>query len=231
MEISRVWSSFNHLNGGDSDRRSVKLCEQPMGSHHAVSPVLLGLRRFLSVGGEESLGGFLKRGPTDRAVVAPIVLMQYPYGRLAHPHARTARTASPSLADAAQLIAWIGHGGSDSSGHQLASRRHSIGLLRVRAGSQRGLLELLDDGSQHGEVHATNELGVGPGHRVEGAVGQHDRAVGAVWCVPALSQRFAGAGEKPFPVCSGASGCSGLVSDDVSCFPSTLPIVGNVSSP
>jgi hypothetical protein len=56
MEISRVWSSFNHLNGGDSDRRSVKLCEQPMGSHHAVSPVLLGLRRFLSVGGEESLG-------------------------------------------------------------------------------------------------------------------------------------------------------------------------------
>jgi hypothetical protein len=33
------------------------------------------------------------------------------------------------------------------------------------------------------------------------------------------------------PVCSGASGCSGLVSDDVSCFPSTLPIVGNVSSP
>jgi hypothetical protein len=52
-----------------------------------------------------------------------------------------------------------------------------------------------------------------------------------VWCVPALSQRFTGAGERPFPVCSGASGCSGLVSDDVSCFPSTLPIVGNVSSP
>ena len=60
------------------------------------------------------------------------------------PQARTARTASPSLADAAQLIAWIGHRGSDSSGHQLASRRHSIGLLRVRAGSQRGLLELLE---------------------------------------------------------------------------------------
>jgi hypothetical protein len=46
-------------------------------------------------------------------------------------------------------------------------------------------------------------LGVGFGHRVDGAVGQHDRAVGAVWCVPALSQRFAGAGEKPFPFALG----------------------------
>jgi hypothetical protein len=85
MEISSSWSSFNHLNGGDSDRCSVTLCEQPMGSHHAVSPVLLGLRGFFRVGGEESLGGFLKRGQTDRAVVAPVVLMQYTYGRRSSP--------------------------------------------------------------------------------------------------------------------------------------------------
>ena len=36
---------------------------------------------------------------------------------------------------------------------------------------------------------------------------------------------------RAVPGLPGASDCSGLVSDDVSCFPSTLPIVGNVSSP
>jgi hypothetical protein len=80
--------------------------------------------------------------------------------------------------------------------------------------SHRGFLELLDYGSQHGEVHATNELGVVPGQRVDGAIGQHDRAVGAAWCVPALSQRFAGAVEKSFSAWLRTSGRSGLISDD-----------------
>src|SRR5215217_4336716 len=101
-------------------------------------------------------------------------------------------------------------------------REHSIGLLRVRAGSQRGLLELLDDGQ-------LGWRGRRPPCRRGSWTTRSCR--GRVWCVPELSQRFAGAGEKPFPVRSRTSGCSGLVSDDVSCFPSTLPIVGNVSSP
>jgi hypothetical protein len=78
---------------------------------------------------------------------------------------------------------------------------------------QRGLLDSLDDCSQHGEVYATNELGVLPGQRVEGVVGQHDRAAGAAWCVPALTQRFVGAVEKSFSACLRTSGCSRLISD------------------
>jgi hypothetical protein len=86
---------------------------------------------------------------------------------------------------------------------QSRARRGPVCGASVRCGfqpgSQPGLLELLDYASQHGEVHATNELRVVPGQRVEGAVAQHDSAANAVWLVPVLSQGFANGGEKPFP--------------------------------
>jgi hypothetical protein len=85
-------------------------------------------------------------------------------------------------------------------------------------------------GSQHGEVHATNELGVGPGHRVEGAVGQHDRAVGGCGAYPhsvSASQVQARSRSRLL----WGQRLLGLGLRRRLLFPSTLPIVGNVSSP
>jgi hypothetical protein len=58
------------------------------------------------------------------------------------------------------------------------------------------LPELLGDGSHDGEIHAADQFRVFSRQRIEGAVAQHDGAVGALRFVPVLGQSLAGAGAK-----------------------------------
>jgi hypothetical protein len=80
-----VMLALGITDGGDSYRHSVTYCEQPMGLRHTVSPVPLRPLRFFSVGCEEGLRGFPKRGQPDVAVGVPIVFFQHSYGDLAYP--------------------------------------------------------------------------------------------------------------------------------------------------
>jgi hypothetical protein len=95
--------------------------------------------------------------------------------------------------------------------------RHQDNAASVRCGfepgSERGLLELLCDGSHDGEIHAADQFRVFSGQRIEGTVAQHDGACRALCFVPVLGQSLAGASEKSLGAWSRTGGCSGLVCD------------------
>ena len=80
-------------------------------------------------------------------------------------------------------------------------------------GNERGLLELLCDGSHDVEIHAADQFSVFSCQRIEGAVAKHNSAVSALWFVPVLCQSLAGAAEQSLAAWSRAGGCSGLVCD------------------
>lgn len=81
------------------------------------------------------------------------------------------------------------------------------------AGSKPAVADSIGDCGHDHKVHAADELGVFLGQRVEGAVGQQNRAVGPLWCVAVAGQRLTGGGDEPFATWSRTGGCSGLVSD------------------
>src|SRR3954466_792663 len=70
---------------------------------------------------------------------------------------------------------------------------------RVEPSGEPAARDLLCHCRHDGEVHATDELRVFPGKRVERTIGQHDGAPCAAWLVAEVGQGLAGGGDHPFP--------------------------------
>ena len=214
-DASRVRSFFIYFDGCNAQRRSITLGEQPIGPHHAVSPVLLGLHRLFGVGGKKSFGGLLQRRQTHVTVVLPALFFQHTYSYLAHAPCSHGPDGFPTT-PTAQLV-------DGDQIPRLRQLRRRPGIENnaasvscgIEPGNEPALADSVGHRSQHGEIHAANEFRVFARQLVEGAVAQHDRAAAAAWLVPVVGQGFADGSEQPFTARMRAGRCPGLVPDSV----------------
>ena len=68
----------------DPDRCTITLSQQPVGTHHARTPLLLAMGHLLVETAREGMGRILQRSQTYGAILTPLVYAEHSYGDTLH---------------------------------------------------------------------------------------------------------------------------------------------------